>query len=332
MKKYVALFLLFTFLSCSSKLHVEDEDGKEVHGIPFYRQKAVVDQTTQYLDHWLELSLVKKKEKEEIIKTVRIKPGQDLTELEKALEALDSSDGNKALVKAVLVEMDQLDQIDIYAVDASRVKPIGNQWKETVVVDYENVYYLNNRRALLGSSTITQKLAPNGTLSEFTATTDSQIDELATAVIGLATPLASIRVAKIASEASDASEVSNTLTKKMMEAIRSEKRDFDNTIDWANEYLDFSTQSNRKAAEEVKTEYNLISKEAGFVYTFTKRSGSKRSGVGVNLSPIQFDLNKYQFTRVPWTAGSPQSQTKKADDSVTIQAEIKLPKKEQAGG
>lgn len=298
--KIFAITLLFTLTSCktlkiSSDIKKNDKEYVKVKGIPFYIQKQVIHQQTAYLYDWLEISLIEEKtEGNKKVSTLlyngRIEKGQDDSLRE--IDELISDKEKKKIVSAVK----NLNKVNDKNINSCNVFLVNNNWKKAVVIDYDNKYYLNGNMPWFGTATLTQKLNENGTLSESSVTTDSQVDELAAAIIGLATPLASVEVAEIGKEIA---EIPSEFTE---EAIK----EFMN---------DIYTKENSKPT------YKLVIKEKGYLYSFTEEFASNYKP----NKPLEFNLNSGNYIRINWPLSTVKKE-KSDKKNIDVSATIGLPK------
>ena len=318
MKKLALLFIVFFSVilsSCVSTMTITNDSGK-VKGIPFYTPKAVVKQETKYLYNWDVISLIKEEKKDKItstpILTKRILKGQDLSQLERSLESLNNSKNIKHDLENVINEIKKLNVASLQSKDIKTDNVIDNKWTRQTEVNYSTKYYINSKLPWFGSSTLSQKLAPDGTLSEATGTSDSQIDELLTSIVGLAAPISSVKVAKIENEVTP--QVSEE-----MELLKSY-----NESNFKN--LDKSVLPNMLSdlRKEIIT-YKLKIEEEGFIYTFTKIHEINDSNIADK--PIVFDLYDGNYTRSNWSTKEKEETKEKEDEKPTINVSgnIQLP-------
>lgn len=284
-----------------------DGPDEKLNGIPFYVQKGIIKQETKYLYKWLEVSFIKTEKKsgkseQSLVKSKKVQIPKNMQELQTQLNAIDDLVDNlngkniiqsNALVKNIEKKIEALTNAKL-PLDMNLLDTIRNHWEHSVMVDYSKKYYLNSKMHWFGSSTQTQKLASNGTLSEASVSSDSQLDELAGTIAGLATPLASVKVAKIENQ-------------KQEEGVP------------------------LLALPPAQISYKLKIEEKGFVYSFTKiidpskgKADKQKDNKIQKYPAIPFDLNEGNFTRTSW----PETPKKPKENKPTINVSgsIQLPK------
>ncbi len=323
MKNYIiVLFSALVLSSCAPSIRVYKETKKQ-KGIPFYVHKEITEQSTQYLYKWYEVKFVKIEKLDKAKETVLIErkvsktdEGQLDTIRDIVLSLSDSTQiqaqkASLAIVKSLAGLTKVLDQPSDLK---KELDTVSNNWATKTVVDYSTKYYLNSNMPWLGSSTLSQKLSENGTLSEATSTTDSQVDELITAAVGIATPLSSITVARIQAEPAASAA---------METVSDEIKSFIKSNSGENLFKDLELPS--------KIEYQLRIQDKGYLYTFKSiicdfncdqfdwKGGSTRMEIPV----IPFNISSGNYTRTVY----PPTPGKKTDDKSTIKVsgDIKLP-------
>lgn len=313
----ISILLTILFSSCARTLSVS-RSGK-VKGIPFYTQKAIILQETKYLYDWKVLTLIKKVGEEKVkvtpIVQVRIKSDEDLTALEAAVNALNKEGATENDLQGVTDEIKQLKQVSLHSDDIDSDNIIGNKWSSKMIVDYSRTFYLNSKLPWFGTSTVSQKLASNGTLSEASGTIDSQIDELAGVVAGLATPLASVKVA----------EIENEVTPSVVEEISTIEAfgNFDRkSLELENDFL--MAMISNLSKEIVR--YELKVEEKGYIYTFSKTYEFHDSDKA--NTPISFDLGNGNYTRENWPQN--KKEPKKEDKpTINVSGSIQLPEEKK---
>ncbi len=298
MKTTVFMAVAALLLTSCSVLHVSKGDGDantECKGIPFYVQKEVYKQETKYLYTWIEVSLSavngKEGDKPASSSTWRLRPNVGI------IRYLNEVTSNPELTEADLIEfrakIDTAAKASLYP-DSSLVdQVVSNSCKPELVVDYTTKYYLNARKPIFGNTTVTQKLAANGTLAESSATVESSLDEIAIAAIGLATPFASVKVAQITAAATALSGLE-----------KGKQSNFPKT----------------QIAEPVKTQYTISIREAGYVYTFTKYHDTVET---CNSKPIKPSFNTVNFIRTAYNAQ--ESVSKDNKKAIKVEGSIELP-------
>jgi len=295
MKKLGLLLLVYFSVilsSCVSTMTITNDSGK-VDGIPFYTHRVVVRQETKYLYNWFVISLIKEEKKDEITSTPVLTKSllreQELSQLERSLNSLNNSNNAKPDLESVINEINKLNVASLQSKDITTDNVIDNKWAVQTVVDYSMKYYINSKLPWFGSSTLSQKLATDGTLSEATGTSDSQIDELLTSIVGLATPISSIKVAQIENK------VAQQVNKNLLYRLSNEL-----------------------------TTYKLKIEEEGFIYTFTKTHEISDSNTA--NKPIAFDLNNGNYTRSNWSKEKEEMKDKKEEKpTINVSGSIQLP-------
>jgi hypothetical protein len=294
MRTFPLLLLLIFFSSCVSVISVKKDSNEKVAGIPFYIQKQVINQETKYLYNWLEITLyeeeVAEKSQPQPIITLRVLSDEAVKQ-EIAKYNFKENPSKEDLIQ-LMQTLNSFEQATLNPTDLSAIKLVSNKWAIETIVDYSTKYYLNSKMPWFGTSSLTQKLSANGTLSEATSTVDSQLDELATALSGLATPLASIKVAKIAS-VSDIDADAKALK---------------------------DAKAPKGGDKQVEMKYTLKVEEKGHVYTFRKTHDY--SGISTNYSPIKFNVDTTNFERTNW----PATEVKEDDKpTIKVSGSIQLP-------
>jgi hypothetical protein len=323
----------FGFTSCISTLKVRQGE-KDKRGIPFYAYKPVIQQQTKYVVKWVTLELRQRLQGREgagtIIHTTRLDPSMDVLSIQAALSTLNKSgegvdsDEFKALADKIrsagksdedftndLLSNSECDTQNLRSTTSTGIYLVDNNWKYSKVVDYSHPYHLNARSPLLGNTEFTQELAPNGTLTKATATVDSQIDEVLGVFAGLATPLASVKVA----------EIENS-----------------------------SAVEGATADGSLKYTYTIDLKEEGWLYIFTRqydvpvdgktKKAEKNSVSDSNITgdqttatlanepetPIPFCLEKGNYTRLAWPTPTSKPDAEAAKKpTIAVSGNITLP-------
>ncbi len=298
------ILALMLLVSCASTLTVKSDSEKKA-GIPFFIQKEIIQKETKYLYDWIEISLIKEEIKNgktvnSKIYTSRIAKGQDTKSIEEKLLLLNSPNYNDKKIQEIILDISNLKKISLESTQISTNNIIENSWSKASVIDYSTKYYINAKMPWLGTSSLNQKLNTNGTLSESSITTDSQIDEVAGVIASLATPISNIRIAEIA--ISDSEE-------KIKEAIKN--NDFD--LDFFKSIL---------SAPSVK--YKLETKEKGYVYIFKEQFEiDEIIEVG---KPLDFDIKKGNFKRINWPSINIKK-GKQKKPTINISGSVELPEK-----
>lgn len=303
-KQIFGILSLILLSSCASTLTVKSDSEKKA-GIPFFVQKEIIQKETKYLYDWIELSLIKEESKNSkitntTIHTSRVIKGQDMSSIEEKLLLLDNSEDKNKMVQEIIIDIDNLKKATLESNGITTNNIIENNWTKTTVIDYSKKYYVNANMPWLGTSSLSQKLNANGTLSESTITTDSQIDEFAGVIASLATPISNIRIADIGKEIAELGG-----EEEVEKALKNGNFDF------------FKSISNTTT-----TKYKLEIKEKGYVYTFTKQFEIDK--IDDASKPIDFDIKNGNFKRISWpTASKKEDKSKKP--TINISGSVELP-------
>jgi hypothetical protein len=300
----IGILALILLASCASTLTVKSDSEKKA-GIPFFIQKEIIQKETKYLYDWIEISLIKEESKNgktinSTIHTSRIIKGQNIRSIEEKLIMLNNSEDEDKMVQKIILDIDNLNKVTLESTEITTNNIIENNWTKTTVIDYSTKYYVNAKMPWLGTSSLNQKLNTNGTLSESTITTDSQIDEFAGVIASLATPISNIRIADIGKEIAELGGI-----EEIEKAIK-------------NGDFDFS-----KLIPNVTTmKYKLEIKEKGYIYIFTKQFEIEKIN-DVN-KPIDFDIKNGNFKRISWPATS-KKEEKSKKPTINISGSVELP-------
>jgi hypothetical protein len=321
--KLVLVFVLLISTYSCKVLKVTSDNG-DVNGIPFYAQKLIVKQQTSYLYNWQEISLIKEDKKDDKtvqtkIYTVRIEKGQDLKPIYELLNTLNNDSKNSSEVMAAMDAL-KIETLNTNSInDISKVNLISNSSKDVVTIDYTNKYYLNAKMPWFGNSSLSQKINSNGTLGEATSTSDSQVDELVTSAVALATPISNFKIAEL--------DFLNNTTEKADEIVEDESFKRGIAAYAKNKQDEKITTFIKKALEQAqnKHSYKLNIIEKGYLYTFTKDLEYKNKAQA--NTPIPFDLKKGNYIRTNWPA-TPKKLKKPEKKTIDVSAQIGLPKKE----
>ncbi|WP_299765173.1 hypothetical protein [uncultured Dokdonia sp.] len=317
----ISFFCITILLSSCARTLTVIEGDKKVGGIPFYSKKVVIEQQTKYLYDWQVLTLTREEEKSNkssvtTIISARIKKSQNLAPLETALKKLNTTKDEKDL-NGVLTEIKKLNTVDLTSNTITTANVIENNWKYVSTVDYSKQYYLNSKIPWFGTSTISQKLASDGTLTEASGTTDSQLDELVGTVVGLATPLSSIKVAEIENSIL-APEVTQEIN--VIESFSAFSKSIQNK---------YTFDDLMKKLSKNKVTYKLKIEEKGYIYTFIKKyddaTSNSKTSAGI---PITFNLNNGNYTRSNWPQTKKEEQKKEDKPTINVSGSIELPKQE----
>ena len=321
----IVFFMLFISFNSCKVLKVSDTN---TNGIPFYSQKQIVKQKTKYLYDWQEISFLKEEKKdnktvETILFTLRIKKAQDLKKVYVALDNLNSAPNTsnvkgsiKIKVADVIEEIKALTKVTLTSNSINTTNVIENSAKKIVVVDYTKPYYLNANMPWFGNATLSQKINTNGTLAESTSTTDSQLDELATAAVAIATPISNFRIAELPFKFDTEEEVEEMIEESMLKGK-------------INSYI-----KNGKSApffkalkENMQTNYTYKIKlsEKGYIYTFSK--DIEMTNASQADTPIAFNLTTGNYTRENWPTIAKKAK-KEDKKTIDVSAQIGLPKKD----
>tara|TARA_R110002051_G_scaffold231608_1_gene293499 strand:- start:299 stop:1276 length:978 start_codon:yes stop_codon:yes gene_type:complete len=320
--KFTCLISILSLLSCNV-LKVSSNHDKDNDGIPFYVQKPIIKQQTKYLYDWHEISLIKEELKDDktiatILHTLRItKNNNDLNSVNDVLTLLNE---DKVKLPELITKMDALIKIPLESANINATNLIENSWKEIMVVDYANKYYLNAKMPWFGNSSLSQKISTDGTLTESTSSSDSQLDELATALIGIATPISQFRVAELPYKYASL-EGDNTQEAIDKSVIEKGIKPF---VKWG---MSDNVMDVIKKELKLKPTYKISISEKGYIYTFTKDLEIDNKNIA--NTPIPFSVNSGSYTRSNWP---PEIVVKKEEkqkkETIDVTAQIGLPKKE----
>lgn len=315
----IAIAIQLTPTSCARTLSVFKE-GKRVKGMPFYAHKGVVEQKTTYLFKWKEITIEEQEvgSKEKIpVATAQTKDNKGIKDVEATINSMDS-ESTREDVKALITKVYALHSNELLeSVNIESKNMVENKWVVKTIVDYSEKYYLNSKLPWLGSSTINQKLAPNGSLTEVTGTTDSQIDDVAGTIVSLATPLSTIKVAEIQAEAASI-PLATDQAKSYLQTW--------SKLDYSETQLSYLFSK----VQDKKFKYSLKVEEKGYLYTFTKNHEIGNDGPCDTYTPLEFDIKRGNFIREKWPAV--KSEPNETDDSeIKISGKIQLPDDEEDG-
>lgn len=304
MKTTVFMAAVTLLITSCNVLRVSKGDGAantQCEGIPFYVQKEVYKQETKYQYTWIEVSLSSVQEKEGAKPSSttiwRLTPDDSLIRYLNSVTSMTEMTVDE--VNNFLKQMEKSKAANLNPDSNSIKQVISNSCKPELIVDYSTKYYLNARKPLFGNTTVTQKLAPNGTLSESSATVESSLDEIAIAAIGLATPLASIKVAQIGAAVTSVAALQPADDIKMAKEAGGKAK--------INPVSD-------------KIKYTISIREAGYIYTFTKYHDSF---VSCNSQMIKPNLSQGNFSRTAYTAQ--ESESKDNKKAIKVEGSIELP-------
>jgi len=299
MKKLpILLCISLIITSCAPVIKVFHKDNSKkgrskVKGIPFYTQKGIIKQETHYLFTYKEVTFTERtieaKPKETRLANRRVDASTDFTTILQKVDMLDEVPlAKRTLLKTDIIDLvNQMQKKEINKLTSTDVTPVGNFWKFDSYIDYSNPYYINGSMPWFGTASLTQKINDKGTLSEVSATTDSQIDDLIGTLSGLASPISNVKIAKISAE--DQEDEDQNSVDKMWELKIIEKGFL---------YTFFKTVCNGTCAEY---------------------------GQQKKFTPIEFDLDGH-FKRInyPVSAAKPKEEDKSA---IKVNGSIVLPKK-----
>lgn len=302
----IGILVLILITSCASTLTVKSDSEKKA-GIPFFIQKEIIKKQTKYLYDWIEISLIKEETKNgkttnSKIYTSRIIKGQNIRNIQNKLLLLNNAEDKDKMVQEIISDIGNLNEITLESNLISTNNIIENNWTKATVIDYSTKYYVNAKMPWLGTSSLNQKLNTNGTLSESTITTDSQIDEVAGVIASLATPISNIRIAEIGKEIAEFGS-----EEEIEKAIKNKDFDFD--------FL--------KSISSVATiKYKLETKEKGYVYIFMEHF--EIDEINDVSKPIDFDIINGNFKRVSWPITS-KKEEKSKKPTINISGSVELP-------
>lgn len=295
--------------SCTSAVWLRggpDYHGKK-RGIPFYVTKQAFKQTTVYEQLWYEVTLVV---------SFRFVPegstdGKPITVSNPPTTVLAPiSDGGKIneiqkllmhqpLSKDALTDVyDKLGDLDRLSPDELSQHKVGNPVTNSVepiaVVDYAHTYYLNGPLPWFGSSTVTTKLNPNGTLSEGTVAPTSSPEKIADLL-----PIKEVLQARLTPKNPD-------------------------------EAKELGLRREPSTGSSIETFATLTVETKGYRYTFVAIHQNdpcvhRRDGF-CSLEAIPFDASSGNFTRTVIGAGG-QAKGKDGGKKVSFSGAVTLPKK-----
>ena len=166
---------------------IDDVNSSKVDGIPFYVKAEFFKKTTVYSKSWyratltVETKLVDKKEDKEI--TLDVNKSPYVADLPKEPNP-QLADIKTKIINANLESAGAATEViakfrNLPNYDTSTATPelLSNTITSEWVVDRSKTYFLNAHQPWFGSATLTQKLAPDGTLNEGTSTADTKLAE-----------------------------------------------------------------------------------------------------------------------------------------------------------
>ena len=325
MKRYAIPIMLFglTISGCAKTVWVSEdgmEYGKEVFkpvaGIPFYNQKEIFRQETTRILTWFRVTLT--------VSRIRINEqdrAQDQIEGKQTYLYYVSKENKadidtvknafigkgrlnvKSIIKATK-DLAELSQMPATLQKSEDSEVLSNEIKAEWVVDEGSKYYLNAPLPWFGTGNLTQKLNPNGTLEEVVSSPDTKLAESIASII----PFKEFLTAKHV----------DPLTKD------DDKKDDDEQDD-----IDVAPVTNDTEQPDPGIEYSveLDTSEIGYKYTFEKIYENRPK----LAEPLEFDEDKYSFTREAYSPSSSEGKSKKAEPEkpnnvIGITGTINLPK------
>jgi hypothetical protein len=203
--------------SCTSVVKVKQGETK-LSGIPFFMKNEVFRQVTVNRETWYRLTLKLDK------KLVETKDGKEVL-LDRGTqsfvaEAKDINDKQVIAIKSAILRADTSNVDDAIqlikdfqaipsrgvATNLSELKnDIASEW----VVDDTKVYYLNAPLPWFGTGNLTQKLNPDGTMSEVTSNPDTKLSEGISALLPVKEYLSGEFIDPAPAAASDPNKISD---------------------------------------------------------------------------------------------------------------------------
>jgi hypothetical protein len=306
----VAAFAALPLMSCTSVVQVRDSDDKKLRGIPFYVKNEYFRQVSVYRETWYRLTLKAEK------KLVDFKDGKEVL-LDRGTqsftrEVLNVDDPAIIAIKTSILNSDNanIDRAKGVINDFQALTPRGKNTNESLlsnsvgsewVVESGTTYFLNAPLPWFGAGNLTQKLNPDGTLSEVTSNPDTKLSE------GIAAWL----------------PLKEFLTGKFVKAAAVAANDDDEKSDVAKALPYFALQggSNRLPDKQYVYILSLDIEETGFETSVSSDLSEKRLKIA---SALPLAAGNLAITRKPLES----EPKKKSDDSPTIgiSGSIKLPK------
>jgi len=215
--RVLAASAVILICSCTSVVKVKqdsptEKDSTNLSGIPFFMKDEVFRQVTVRRESWYRLTLKVDK------KLVEKNDGKEVL-LDRGTQSFIAetnslSDSNVIAIKSAIVRADtsnvdaaiQLIK-DFQAIPPRANAPITAELRNDIesewVVDDTKTYYLNAPLPWFGTGSLTQKLNPDGTLSEVISSPDTKLSEGLSALLPLKEYLSGEFIEPAAAAASD---------------------------------------------------------------------------------------------------------------------------------
>lgn len=324
LKPTILIATLGTLAGCSvvkvSEKPAGGENSDDIDGIPFYVKVEKFKKTTIYTETWLRATLTVETKaidtadnKEVVVDTGKQPYVMDLPKgPNPALTAIKKALLNAEMQSAGTAEkiIDDFQKLAPY--DHSNAKPerIGNNVAAEWVVDSSKTYYINAPLPWFGSASLTQKLAPDGTLTEVTSSPDTKLAE------GLSTliPFKEFLSGEFVETAAEATKAASDDDKiKMNQALK--KLDLD---------VAPRAPAAKAATRRIVFAMTLAIDEVGYEYTL-----STLPGAICDLRPLEFQdiaAGTVLFSRKDISASKKDDEKKEEGQKIGIAGSIALPK------
>lgn len=313
---FSVLVIALTITACASTVRVDqDVSGNKterIAGVPFYIKKQEYVHTTVRAATWLSSTLtvekyigIPSKTNDKAFETVTYNrqiaksDADDLDEIRKAI--LDSSGGDITAAESIINNF--LDLPANGGEDNAALSLVGNKVSTRWVVDGSKKYYLNAPLPWFGTSSLTQKINPDGTLSEIVAAPDTKLAEGLSTLIPFKEYLTGKYVDTLTGQ-------SDTAIAEMMSSM----------VVPSDFPFQATVLSNRNVATQVYV-LSLTTEETGYEYTFERVTAEAPK----SASPIPFDTETEQFSRKSLKAAASKEAKKDASPKIGISGEVKLP-------
>jgi hypothetical protein len=326
-KRVIVIATAVTLAGCSvvqvSEKASGDTKSTDIDGIPFYVKVEKFKRITTYTETWLRATLtVEKKaidtaDKKEVVVDAGKQPyvmdipkgsNPALTAIKKTLLNAETEDAGTA--EKVIDDFQKLAPYD-----HSNAKPerVSNDIESEWVVDRSKTYYINAPLPWFGSASLTQKLAPDGTLTEVTSTPDTKLAE------GLSTliPFKEFLSGKFVESVADATEAAPSEDDKMKISQALQSLDLDVPVRGARE---------KARTRRIVFAITLTIEEVGYEYTL---STLPQATPFTDLKPLCFkdiDAGKVLFARKDIAVGRKEEDKKQDGQKIGIAGSISLPK------
>jgi hypothetical protein len=325
LKLVIVSVTLLTLAACSVVKVSEKTgtaDSKDIDGIPFHVKVEKFKKTTTYTETWLRATLtaeikaidtVDKKEtiveagKQPYVMDIAKGPNPALTEIKKMLLEADTESAGTA--RKVI---DAFQKLPAYDHATAKPERVSNNLTSEWVVDSSTTYYINAPLPWFGSASLTQKLAPDGTLTEVTSTPDTKLAEGLSALI----PFKEFLSGKFVESAADAAKATTSDAEKMQFNSAQKRLDVG---------VRFRPAAEREESRRIVYAMTLTIEEVGYEYTLTTLP---QVTPFPDLKPLEFkdiEAGTIMFVRKDISAGK-KDEEKDEGQKIGIAGSISFPK------